>query len=70
MSLAIAVLRDVVFADGNLCGTTPIPVGEAVRRREDVVAVDQGSTAEELLPLPQDDGEGEALEMSGCMYSY
>ena len=52
-----------MFADGNFDGTTLIPVGETVCRGEDVVPVDQGPSAEELVPLPQDDGEGETLEI-------
>ena len=50
-----------MFTDGNFDGWTN--VGKAVRGGEDVVPVDQGPSAEELVPLPQDDGEGEALEI-------
>ena len=61
-TLAVAALRHVVLPDRHLCG---IPVVETVRGRQDVVPVYQGSPAEKLVALLQNDSKGEALKTRG-----
>ena len=49
-TVAVAVLRNVVFADGDLGGGITTTSMEAMGRGENVVPVDQGPATEILSP--------------------